>query len=61
MFEFGDFQLFSNIEERFSYQDQVFSSDLMENHLADVVCVQTGGQSNLCSLAVSAHQQVGFI
>lgn len=57
----GTVSALSHVEQPFSYQDQVFSSDLMENHLADVVCVQRLRQRKLCSLTVSAHQQVGFI
>lgn len=44
-----------------SYDDEVLSSDLVEDHLADVVFVERGRQRNLCTLIISTHQQVGFI
>ncbi len=44
-----------------SYNDKVLFSDLVEDHLADVVLVEQGRQGNLCPLIISAHQQVGFI
>lgn len=46
---------------RLSYDDEVLSADLVEDHLADVLFVEGGGRRNVFSLAVSAHQQVGFI
>lgn len=44
-----------------SYDDEVLFSDLVEDHLADVVLVERGRQGNLCPLIISTHQQVGFI
>ncbi len=45
----------------FSYNDKVLFSDLVEDHLADVVLVERRRQWNFCPLTISAHQQVGFI
>lgn len=44
-----------------SYDDEVLSADLVEDHLADVLFVEGRGHRNVFSLFVSAHQQVGFI
>lgn len=52
----------SDEKEGLAYEDEVLSSDLVENHLADVLwIVKRKRQRNFCPLIVSTHQQVGFI
>lgn len=45
----------------FSHDDEVLFSDLVEDHLADVVFVQRWSQWDIGSLIISTHHKVGFI
>lgn len=49
------------VKRGLSYYDEVLFSDLVEDHLADVMLVERGRQWNFCPLIISTHQQVGFI
>lgn len=44
-----------------SYDDEVLFSDLVEDHLADVVFVERGRQRNICPVIIPAHHQVGLL
>lgn len=48
-------------QRRFTYDDEILLSNLVKDHLADVVFVERGTYGHLGPLIASTHQQVGLI